>query len=86
MPSVPQPSAGQSDECNGCQRPYPVIESEAQVIPSMSHWPQQQLTTNGDKVPPLVELYLQSWDPAGAAQSWFGVGGTEGQPDKQGSC
>ena len=74
-PSLPQPSAGQSVECIGCQNPDPVVESGAQVM-SMSHWPQQQLT-----VSPL-ELAMkfsnwQSWVP-GAAQRWPGEGGRGG--------
>ena len=40
---MPQPSAGQSVECFGCQSPAPVVESRTQARLSQDeHWPQQQ--------------------------------------------
>ena len=76
-PSLPQPSAGQSGECIGCQSPAPVIESRTQVIVSVSQRPQQHWETNGDcSVPPLLSSsYWQSWIPAGAKQRWPRLGG-----------
>ena len=45
-----------------CQSPEPVIESAAQVILSVSHRSQQQLTTSGkSSVPPVLPSYWHTW-------------------------